>query len=1250
MTTLADPKSSTPGLGTSILDRNLAALAGSGLAVERIRSASARADVAFLPTDDGVPSATLGPGESAVALASRRRPLEEGRRLAQTVPVDQAAGVVVMGFGLGYHVRALAERMKRTGVVIVFEPDVELLRAVLERVDHSAWLSAANVAILTDPDDAAAIAATIKGVEALLSLGVKFLEHPASRARLGDLAERFGAQFAQVMGAVRTTIVTTLMQAEVTLRNLLMNLDRYTTAPGVADLAGVAAGRPAVVVAAGPSLERNIDLLARPGVRDRVVIIAVQTVLKTLLKRGVRPHFVTALDYHEISRRFYEGLSAADVEGVTLVAEPKANPAILDAFPGAVRCPADPFLDALLGPSLKRQMGSLRAGATVAHMAHYLARHMGCDPVILVGQDLGFTDGQYYAAGAAIHEVWATELNPFNTLEMMEWQRIARARHMLKRATDHLGRPVWTDEQMHAYLVQFERDFLADTQRGLSVIDATEGGVAKRHTVALPLAEALERHAGAGPVAVPGTPAAASDAVSRRRIADRLAEVRRDVGKVAILSAKTRSLLQEMLDHQSDQPRVNRLIAKVDGLRQEVTALDPAFGLVQALNQTGVLKRVRADRQLGLAEGLPPLERQRRQIERDLTNVSWLADAAEQLGTMLDDAAACLAGAPKITRDPPPPDDAAMGESAEQAGEAAASSATRRVVALIPVDPERCGVGTRRSLAEPFLAGVNPLRATLRRLARCKELNGVLLLCEEPDAVRPIAGDPPAGLDVRIVRTPPGALAARRAAVRAARLWSVACWRGGLGGMTCYDEVLCPAAMAEIMEREGVDGAVLVGADWALVDPALVDESIEAYRQRRWVQGAGRSLPAVTFSQAPPGLGAAVVDRRLMADLASLEARGQGALATIGALLGYLPVAPMTDPIAKPVCAPLAADVRSLQLRCIPDSEARRLVMTSALGRLGEGALDLPASELTKLLREHDAGLPAGPLAPVPQQLVLELCTGRLTGGLRAAWLDQDADPVERAPLSVSLADRVLHQLGEGRSDAAVTFGGTGDPLLHPDWQRIVRCAKRAGIGAVHIRTDLVCGTAELDALLESGVDVISVDLLADSPARYRQITGADYYAKVRGNIEHLLSRRAAAAGGPPTPWIVPRITRCDAVYEEIESFYDRWLVLAGAAVIDPIPAPVAPQAAGRIRPLPKPLGAARRTWRMRMLALCDGRVPASEADLRGERTVGVLGGTPQESPGGRETLAAVWRRLCAYRQQVFRQHGAEHPDLWTSP
>src|SRR4029450_7963116 len=116
-----------------------------------------------------------------------------------------------------------------------------------------------------------------RGFEALLAMGVAFLEHPADRVRLGELSGRFQTNFTSVYRAIRTTVVTTLLQSEVTLRNLLMNLDRYATCPGLAELEGACAGRPAIVVSAGPSLRRNIDLLSRPGIRERFVIIAVQT-------------------------------------------------------------------------------------------------------------------------------------------------------------------------------------------------------------------------------------------------------------------------------------------------------------------------------------------------------------------------------------------------------------------------------------------------------------------------------------------------------------------------------------------------------------------------------------------------------------------------------------------------------------------------------------------------------------------------------------------------------------------------------------------------------------------------------------------------------------------------------------------------------------------------------------------------------------------------------------------------------------
>src|SRR5690606_888365 len=64
-------------------------------------------------------------------------------------------------------------------------------------------------------------------------------------------------------------------------------------------------------------------------------------------------------------------------------------------------------------------------------------------------------------------------------------------------------------------------------------------------------------------------------------------------------------------------------------------------------------------------------------------------------------------------------------------------------------------------------------------------------------------------------------------------------------------------------------------------------------------------------------------------------------------------------------------------------------------------------------------------------------------------------------------------------------------------------------------------------------------------------------------------------AKAPPERWIVPRITRCDDTYTEIEGFYDHWLNILGHAVIDPLPRAIEGQ---RIAPLRVPTIATHRS------------------------------------------------------------------------
>ncbi len=1140
----ASPHSGGTGLPVPnplTLRRNLAALARTSPdTAALIQSASPHPSLEFFPSEDGVPAAILTlPANNAAAqamqLCSRRKPLAEADALAKSAAIESNPALVVNGFALGYHVAAMARQMKRSGIILVLETDLPLLRSVLERLDYSEVFEHSNVALFTDPTDIPAISARVAGFEGILCIGAKIVDHPPSRVRLNHAAHTFGASFAQVIRAARTSVVTTLVQVDVTLRNLFQNVDRYATEPGIAHLASAMKGKPAIVVSAGPSLARNIDLLSRPGVRDRFVIIAVQTVLKQLLARGIKPHFVTALDYHEISRRFYEGLTAADVEGISLIVESKANPAILQSWPGALCIPAEPWLDTLLGDDLKRDMHPIAPGATVAHLAYYTARHLGCDPVILIGQDLGFTDGQYYSSGAAIHDVWAGELNQFRTLEMFELERILRFGKMLSRREDTLGRPILTDEQMSAYLLQFERDFKADTDRGLRIIDATEGGVKKASTSIRTLADCLTLF-GTEPLgSFPAPNAAPAPSERLTRLHARITRVRLDTLRVAALSRQARDLLDEARHSLDDTSRVNKIITRLHDLRSSVERLTPAYDLVQYLNQTGALNRFRHDRAISMSTTQDERARLSMQLERDRTNVAWLADAAEHLARLLDDSLSMLSGAPRITREAAPTPDMLAAAGLTPA------PTTRKVIACVLVDEHRSGLGTPRDLSAPLHLGCNPLELTLNRLRQSTHIDRIVLLSADPARALQLAGAH--GPHISAARIDPAHADDHFRALRGTRAFSRFSWRSGVANATVFDEALVPSALSAALADHDADACVLLAADWSLIDPSLIDLTIQRHLERP-------DSHKLIFSPAPCGLSPCLLSRDLVDELA-VNRPGAGPFASIGALLGYIPIAPQLDPLGKNCCLHIPPFVRDLPARLIADTPESCALIASILNTLGS---NIPSADASAIARAaHSSGLLTH-RPDAPSDLLLHL-----------------VGP-DHTILDTRQAERILRDLGAANPAATVTFLAAlpADPCNHPNLIHLIHAAKDAGISAIHVRTRFNLTADQRSALLGSPVDIITVDLLAPTAESFARITGLDPAQWFDSNaaFSAALAQRTTSSIGLPTPFLIPRLERRDETYP-LDERYAELTMLAGGCIIDP-----PTSAAGRITPLALPLRA----------------------------------------------------------------------------
>ena len=521
---------------------------------------------------------------------------------------------------------------------MVTEPSVELLATALAHVDLSEMIATRRVVILTDPGKVR-LHNLLTPHNAVMMMGLKFVAHPPSERIAAESHAAIRSAITDYIAYTRTTMVTLVHNAQITCRNIAYNLPTYLSTPPIDILKGHFEGCPAIIVSAGPSLWKNIDLLAQA--KGKAVLCAVQTALKPLLERDIVPDFVTSLDFHEMCRRFFQGID--DFRGVHLVAEPKSTWHVIDMYDGPISVLESSFAHQLLGPELATR-GSLLPGATVAHLAFYAARYMGCAPIIFVGQDLAFTGHVFYVPGVEIHSAWTGEINRFNTMETKEWERIVRNRPILRRVKDINGREIYSDELLFTYLEQFEKDFIGTTAK---LIDATEGGAYIRGTEVMTLADTLQQYCSQDIPAERYEYRRTTQWCNKSRLPAARAEVLARLEEVRDIEQTCGELidvLHELEKLTGDPPRFNKRLVRVDELRARVQRQDRAYRIINSASQLAELRRFTADRKLDTAEATGS-ELAKRQIKRDLEFANGMKEGATDMVEILQVTAARLEAA-----------------------------------------------------------------------------------------------------------------------------------------------------------------------------------------------------------------------------------------------------------------------------------------------------------------------------------------------------------------------------------------------------------------------------------------------------------------------------------------------------------------------------------------------------------------------------------------------------------------------------
>lgn len=297
-------------------------------------------------------------------------------------------------------------------------------------------------------------------------------------ALLAELSDRFGTQ------SFDTSVILQELfrNCAASFANFYANLQHLHTSHWANRLYNRFEGVPAIICGAGPSLAKNCEQLRE--LRDRALLFAPGSAMNALTDRGIEPHFGVGIDPNPEQLERMEGHSGFQMatfyanrwcEGILPMVH---GPRLFVSGMGMHRF--DSWIEEELGIGVDE---SLNAGHTGTHLALELARRMGCNPVILVGQDLAYSEGRVYDSSV---EALAT-LTP----EEIEQTGVFHEKPIVRQDVE--GNEVYTAWKWvleARWVARFAKQF-----PNLRVVNATEGGLEIEGIEHLPLSRVkLERN------------------------------------------------------------------------------------------------------------------------------------------------------------------------------------------------------------------------------------------------------------------------------------------------------------------------------------------------------------------------------------------------------------------------------------------------------------------------------------------------------------------------------------------------------------------------------------------------------------------------------------------------------------------------------------------------------------------------------------------------------------------------------------
>ncbi len=405
-------------------------------------------------------------------LHSRFDPGKEAKDLVAKTPMRENTLYLILGCGFGYHIKELLRKIPQSSRIVVIESSAAPLGTTMQQYNQKQgkiWIKDKRLSFvaLNDPQIVCFILADSFVKNHLYSL--EMLTHiPSSltdEVFYRQVVELVPNDFPRRLKDYLQTIDTTL---ESNLVNYWKNLEVTWNNPPIGGFADQWAGKPAIIVSAGPSLTAQLDWLRQA--QGKALIICVSTAAKVLIQHGISPDFVMAIDPYGANMAHFEGWDTKSAALLYYQKVWRGIPAMYEGLKFWFTMQGEADIP-LIRPFPK---GQFNGGGTVAFSALQFARYIKADPIIFVGQDFAFLDGATHAAGTDYNVSFNEETLPEDFF----------------RVQGTNGSMVITNRMYYAYLL-FMQEYICRHQ-DMRYINTSLTGAQIQGTEAMSLEEAVK--------------------------------------------------------------------------------------------------------------------------------------------------------------------------------------------------------------------------------------------------------------------------------------------------------------------------------------------------------------------------------------------------------------------------------------------------------------------------------------------------------------------------------------------------------------------------------------------------------------------------------------------------------------------------------------------------------------------------------------------------------------------------------------